>query len=149
MDKAMPVEAHSALVFWEKPGCQGNREQLRWLQHQGVEAIVENLLEENWTARQLRPFFTGLPVADWFNASAPAVRAGKTDLATVDEDVALLMMVNDPLLIRRPLLQFGELKQAGFVDGPVLEALGIQLDPERDLQACPRSDTAEPCEVPA
>ena len=43
MDKAMPVEAHAALMFWQKPGCQGNRQQLRWLQQQGVDAVVENL----------------------------------------------------------------------------------------------------------
>jgi nitrogenase-associated protein len=136
------------LVFWEKPGCQGNRRQQRWLREQGFEVDIRDLLQQPWTARELRPFFGDKALKHWFNDSAPAVRAGNTDLACVDADVALLLMVNDPILIRRPLLQLGDLKQSGFEPGPVLDALGIVLDDERDLQACPRPQAAMPCELP-
>jgi len=137
------------LLFWEKPGCQGNRRQQALLREQGIEADIRDLLQQPWTARELRPFFGDKPVERWFNDSAPALRSGNTDIRNIDADVALLLMVNDPILIRRPLLQLGELKQSGFEPGPVLDALGIVLDDRQDLQACPRPHAAMPCEVSA
>jgi hypothetical protein len=58
-------------------------------------------------------------------------------------------MVADPILIRRPLLELGELRQSGFVKGPVLEALGVILNPAENLQECPMADGASiVCEGP-
>ena len=145
----MSASLDQRLRFWEKPGCQGNRRQQAVLREQGIEVRVHDLLSHAWTARELRPFFGDKPVEQWFNDSAPAVRSGKTDIGDIDVDTALLLMVNDPILIRRPLLQLGELKQSGFEAGPVLEALGITLDDDSDLQSCPRPRDASPCEAPA
>jgi len=34
-------------------------------------------------------------------------------------------------------LDLGSLKQSGFVAGPVLDALGVELDASQNLQDCP------------
>lgn len=130
------------LIFYEKPGCVGNQRQQALLRSQGVSFQVEDLLAQPWTAETLRPFFAGKPVAAWFNASAPKVKSGEINIHAVDEAQALAMMSVEPLLICRPLLHWKGLRQSGFTPGPVLDALGVRLEPKQDLQSCPM-DTKE------
>jgi nitrogenase-associated protein len=133
------------LVFYEKPGCAGNQRQKKLLLGLGHRLQVRDLLSEKWTAERLRPFFGKSPVAQWFNESAHRVKDGSIDIHAVDEKQALELMLAEPLLIRRPLMQFGEVRQSGFLPGPVLEALGISLDPEKDLQSCPMPEPSAEC----
>lgn len=138
----------SELVFYEKPGCEGNRQQQAELRGQGVLMRVRDLLSEPWTPETLRPYFGEASVSDWFNQSAPAVRDGVLDIAGFGAEQALQALVADPILIRRPLLRLGELRQCGFVDGPVLSALGIVPDPHKDLQSCAMQPASGVCEGP-
>jgi nitrogenase-associated protein len=136
------------LVFYEKPGCVGNGMQKSLLRGQGVRFEVRDLLTHPWSAENLRPFFLDMPVAAWFNASAPKVKSGEIAVQALSEAEALEMMIVDPILIRRPLLALGSLRQSGFTMGPVLDALGVVLDEKQNLQDCPM-DSAEPvCEAP-
>ncbi|OOZ36864.1 hypothetical protein BOW51_05275 [Solemya velesiana gill symbiont] len=139
----------SPLVFYEKPGCIGNRQQKVLLESFGLQLDVRDLLSESWTKDSLRPYFSNLPVAEWFNMSAPTLKEGWFNIHELGEDQALSLMLAEPILIRRPLMRLGELKQGGFVDGPVLVALDINLDPEEDLQSCPMQGVDPACEEPA
>ncbi len=140
-------DSDSQVIFWEKPGCIGNAQQKAVLRQHGYRLDVRDLLTTPWTAGQLRLFFADKAVVDWFNQSAPDIKSGviKTDQLTEKE--ALKMMVENPLLICRPLLQVNELRQSGFVDGVVLQHLNIKLKVDDDLQSCPMADVDEPCEV--
>ncbi|MGO3927725.1 ArsC/Spx/MgsR family protein [Rhodopseudomonas pseudopalustris] len=102
------------VVFYEKPGCVGNARQKALLIASGHELEVRNLLSETWTPETLRPFFGSKPIPEWFNASSPKVKAGAIDLAALTENSALAMMIEDPLLIRRPLMQAGDRRESGF-----------------------------------
>jgi nitrogenase-associated protein len=133
------------LLFYEKPGCVGNQRQKKLLLGLGHQLQVRDLLSEKWTAESLRPFFGDRPVAQWFNDSAHKVKDGTVDIHGVDEAQALKLMLAEPMLIRRPLLRFGDLRQSGFVSGPVLDALGVSLDPEKDLQSCPMPEPSSKC----
>jgi len=136
------------LIFYEKPGCVGNGMQQSLLRRQGVTFEVRDLLSHPWNAGELRGYFGDAPVSQWFNASAPRVKSGEIPLAALSEADALALMLADPILIRRPLLAYGELRQSGFVPGPVLTALAVDLDPQENLQDCPM-DAAQPvCEGP-
>jgi hypothetical protein len=53
------------------------------------------------------------------------------------------------LLIRRPLLQLGSIRQSGFAPGPVFEALGLAFDPRDELETCPMLDRGSVCEQTA
>jgi len=139
----------SELVFYEKPRCLGNRQQQVLLLSLGHRFEVRDLLSEPWTTERLRPFFGGRPVAEWFNLSAPRIKSGELAIRDLDEAQALSLMLDEPLLVCRPLLQLGELRQAGFVPGPVLDALGVTLASSEDLQSCPMDASEPQCGAPA
>ncbi len=90
----------ATVVFYEKPGCVNNTQQKRLLAAAGHTVWARNLLTEEWTPMRLRPFFGHLPVARWFNPSAPRVKSGEVRPEDMSEDDALLAMAADPLLIR-------------------------------------------------
>ena len=136
----------SELVFYEKPGCIGNGMQKSLLSSQGVRYQVRDLLAHSWTADSLRVFFGDKPVSEWFNNSAPQVKSGEIALQNLSEREALDLMLQEPILIRRPLLALGEIRQSGFVPGPVIDALGVELDPDENLQDCPMDSNQPVCE---
>src|ERR1035441_756690 len=95
----------TTVIFYEKPGCGNNARQKLWLAAAVHTVIARNLLTEAWTSERLRAFFGSLPVADWFNRAAPRVKSGELLPQEQDEAGALALMLADPLLIRRPLLE--------------------------------------------
>lgn len=128
----------AALQFYEKPGCLTNQRQRALLTSLGHRLTVRDLLREPWTAARLRPFFGERPVAEWFNPAAPRVKSGEVSPQVLGEAVALALMLADPVLIRRPLLETPWGFLAGFEPGPVLTALGVQRPPGEHLAACSR-----------
>ncbi len=127
------------IIFWEKPGCKGNARQKEILVASGHKLDVRNLLTELWTTEDLKRFFGTRPVADWFNRSNPKVKAGELDPGDLESDDALVMMINEPLLIVRPLMQVGEERLAGFDTAEVHNWIGLNLEAigTRDPKNCP------------
>jgi len=136
----------ATVLFWEKPGCANNTRQKMLLREAGHEVVERNLLTEAWEAPRLRRFFGCLPVAAWFNRSAPAIKNGSVQPETLSENQALALMVADPLLIRRPLMQVGERCEAGFDQERMDAWLGLMFGAEAptDLETCVRTAKAEP-----
>jgi nitrogenase-associated protein len=128
----------SSVLLYEKPGCLSNGKQKALLASLGHHLTVRNLLAEPWSAERLRPFFGDSPVCDWFNPTAPRVKQGDVVPELLDETTALAMMVEDPLLIRRPLIECEHGRGCGFEPGPLLDALGVTLRADQDLQSCSR-----------
>ena len=125
--------------FYEKPGCLGNAKQKKLLLQAGHILQVHNLLTEPWTPERLRLFFGDRPVAEWFNPTAPPITAGAVNPEMLSPDTALALMVKQPLLIRRPLLQVGDRYAVGF-DLKVVDAwigLNPNLELSQDVQSCP------------
>ena len=110
--------------FYQKPGCATNRRQIRALQAAGHSVTARNLLTEPWTAEHLRGFFGETPVASWFNPAAPRVKSGEINPNISDAAKALALMLADPLLIRRPLIEANGSRCAGFDREPVISLLG-------------------------
>ena len=134
--------------FYEKPGCINNTKQKALLTAAGHQVEAHNLLTTAWTVDTLRPFFTDLPVVEWFNKTAPRVKSGEVVPAQLDTETALNLMIQDPLLIRRPLMQVGNQRQVGFNQDLVEAWIGLNAaDPtqqtqrdrliQQDLQTCP------------
>jgi len=135
----------ATIIFYEKPGCINNTKQKTLLKAAGHEVQAQNLLTESWTVESLRLFFGALPVADWFNRSAPAVKAGDVIPETMDENTALRLMVQNPLLIRRPLIQVGDRRAVGFDVTVMNDWIELQpTDTAQDLQTCPRDQVKAP-----
>ena len=128
----------ATIVFYEKPGCATHARQRQLLERAGHEVVARNLLAEPWTAVRLREFFTRLPVPDWLNRAAPRIKSGEIDPGTLSAESALDLMLADPLLIRRPLLEVGSLRMAGM-DPDTLETLSVSpSDRTRSVQDCSR-----------
>lgn len=93
------------ILFFEKPGCGGNAKQRAWLEAAGHALTRRNLLTAYWTRESLLGFLAPLPVAQWFNRAAPRVRSGEVVPERLDAESALALLLAEPLLIRRPLMQ--------------------------------------------
>jgi len=127
------------IIFWEKPGCQGNARQKEILCASGHELEVRDLLTEPWTEERLALFFGERPVAEWFNPAHPRVKSGEVVPADYGRQEALRLMVDEPLFIVRPLMQVGEERLAGFEVAQVHNWIGLALESvgERDPRNCP------------
>jgi nitrogenase-associated protein len=114
------------VIFYEKPGCGGNARQKALLLASGHEVDARNLLKEPWTAPRLRQFLEGKPLREWFNAASPRLKSGEIKPDQLTPELALAMMLEDPLLIRRPLMQVGDRREAGFDQAKVDAWIGLQ-----------------------
>jgi nitrogenase-associated protein len=135
------------VIFYEKPGCKNNTRQKVLLTAAGHEVIAYNLLTEPWTVGRLRSFFGDRPTREWFNQAAPKVKSGEVVLDKIDAETALLMMLKDPLLIRRPLIQIGDRYEIGFDVQRLDGLIGLKTEDDhlrqmsenllkQDLQGC-------------
>lgn len=140
----------ATVIFYEKPGCINNTKQKTLLKVAGHEVQAHNLLTEPWTTETLRSFFGERSVTEWFNYSAPQVKSGVVVPEQMDGDNALALMVREPLLIRRPLIQVDDRREVGFDVELIENWIGLTAVDDsqkamsenlisQDLQTCPRS----------
>lgn len=138
----------STVLFYEKPGCGNNTKQKVWLASSGHTVIAKNLLLEKWSEKRLRPFFGDLPVSQWFNPSAPKIKTGAIDPSKLDAQTALDMMIVEPLLIRRPLMEVDGVCNVGF-DAKAVDAwISLNDTRSKDEDASPACNHTEPCRPP-
>ena len=139
------------IIFYEKPGCGNNTRQKAMLAAAGHEVDARSLLTEPWTAGRLLEFFGSRPVAEWFNRAAPRVKSGEVVPEDLDADAALDMMLQDPLLIRRPLLECEGRREVGFQPETIEPWLGVKLpeSAQPSLEACLHPQRQAPCPPPA
>jgi len=127
--------------FYEKPGCINNSRQKQLLIKAGHLLIVHDLLQQSWAKHpeKLRSFFGDMPVRDWFNQSAPAIKNGDIDPLSVNEQQAIELMIANPILIRRPLLEVEGRRRSGFNPEEIESWLKLSIDPSlTDLETCPK-----------
>lgn len=129
----------AAVWFYEKAGCVNNSKQKKLLRLAGHTVVEKDLLTTSWRPDELMEYLSALPVADWFNRSAPQLKSGqiKPEHCSVEEAMALL--INEPLLIRRPLMKVGTETMVGFDQERVDRWIGLQSRTNDDIETCPRS----------
>jgi nitrogenase-associated protein len=139
------------VIFYEKPGCANNTRQKALLKASGHDVEARSLLTEAWTPELLRAFFGARPVAEWFNRAAPRVKSGEVQPETQTADSAIQLMLAEPLLIRRPLIQVGERREIGFETATIDAWIGLRATELPVTEACQRTnpphDTAK-CPAP-
>ncbi len=127
------------VIFYERPGCVNNARQKALLWASGHEVEAHNILTTPWTASTLRPFFGDRPIREWFNQSAPQIKTGEIAVENIDEITALELMIQDPTLIRRPIIQVGNIYQLGFNRAVVNDWIGLASPKGLEkLDACPK-----------
>ncbi len=128
------------VIFYEKPGCINNAKQKALLWAAGHDVTAYNLLKTPWTVASLRPFFGNRPVVEWFNKTAPQLKSGQIIPENLTEETALELMIQYPLLIRRPLIQVEDVYQVGFDRNQIDSWIGLTPATSfEDLETCPRS----------
>jgi nitrogenase-associated protein len=136
----------TTIIFYQKPGCATNARQKQMLEGAGHTVIARSLLAELWTAEGLRGFFGSTPVKAWFNPASPRVKSGEIAPEKLDAAGAITLMLDDPLLIRRPLVEADGQKCAGFDREPITSLLGDR--PDEDVESCSRPPASTPCPDP-
>lgn len=133
------------ITFFEKPGCINNTRQKQWLHEHGVKVEAIDLLAFPWSEAELLAFFAALPVSDWFNCSAPQVKSGEVVPEQQTQQQALQLLLQEPLLIRRPLLRKGDERRVGFNSEAIAQWLGIGSEEPTTIfdESCPRP--TRPC----
>lgn len=74
------------------------------------------------------------------NFTAPAIKSGDIDPASLTAEEALALMLTTPLLIKRPLIRIGDLHIQGFTDKRLQPYLG-DWDGSDDVITCPNLHT--------
>jgi len=120
------------VLFYEKPGCATNARQKKLLYAAGCMLIEQNLLELNMGPEELRSYMEARPVADWFNPNAPAVKSGEIDPKAFAESDALMLLLQNPILIRRPLISVNGHRMCGFDQAKIEGLLNVRLGAKVD-----------------
>jgi nitrogenase-associated protein len=136
------------VVFYEKPGCAGNARQKAALLASGHTLDVKSILAEPWDAERLRSFFSARPVAEWFNMSSPRIKAGEVKPDALGAEEALSLMLADPLLIRRPLMEAEGRREAGFDPARVAAWIGLGEGRAPVTDTCVRETALSQGETP-
>ena len=136
------------VIFYEKPGCGGNSRQKKTLSDSGHVLEERDLLSHPWSGAELLAFLGLLPPAEWFNRSAPKVKSGEIVPETLSATKALELLLEDHLLIRRPLMQVGEERKVGWDEAAVAAWIGLNAAGGIG-EGCPKHDHAPKCEPPA
>lgn len=131
--------------FYEKVGCGNNTKQKDLLIEAGHWLIEHDLLIHDWRGEpeKLRSFFGDKPVVEWFNRAAPIIKHGLLNPADVNAEQAIDMMIAEPLLIRRPLMESENHRMAGFETSEVEHFLGLAV--ESDLESCSKKHSKRAC----
>ncbi|MEI6208136.1 MAG: hypothetical protein WCP20_15255 [Desulfuromonadales bacterium] len=132
--------------YFTKLGCATSAKQLELLHQSGHEVEIYDLLTHPWQPEELTDYFGDLPVKSWFNPNSPRVKSGEIDPISYESSGALALMLEDHLLIRRPLMESGGVKVCGFDPAQVHSWVGL-MSPEdaisrsSDLQTCSQTFT--------
>ena len=127
-------------TFYEKTGCSGNAKQKELLKSHNISFSVKSLLDTPWTVETLSEFFKGLELIDIFNPFAPQIRDKQIDINTLSKDEAIELMIKNPILIKRPLLDINGIKLCGFNIKQINKLLNVNIDTNEKLNTCSSSD---------
>ena len=128
-------------TFYEKTGCSGNAKQKELLKNHNISFSVKSLLDTKWTNDTLSQFFEGLDVNEIFNPFAPQIRDKEIDIIKLSKEEAINLMIRNPILIKRPLLDINGTKICGFDIEKINKLLNVNIDTNKKLNTCSSSDS--------
>ncbi|MBF9000852.1 ArsC/Spx/MgsR family protein [Vibrio nitrifigilis] len=143
--------------FFQKPGCINNGKQVKLLKAAGHDVIEDDLLTHVWSVEILKTFFGSQPLSACFNQQAPAIKSQELDPTKLTDEQALELMVNHPILIKRPLMIINEEHFIqGFDQNMLAELIGlepmhgketvVQNLRQQDLEHCPNDKNITTCD---
>ncbi len=128
-------------TFYEKTGCSGNAKQKELLKNHNISFSVKSLLDTKWSKETLSQFFEGLDINEIFNPFAPQIRDKEIDITKLSKEEAINLMIKNPILIKRPLLDINGVKICGFDIEKINKLLNVNIDTNKKLNTCSSSDS--------
>lgn len=128
------------VIFYGKPGCGGNTRQKKVLAASGHEIDDRDVFSTPWTSATLLEFLGDLPVTGWFHPNASRVKSGEISPETLSREQAMALLLGDIRLIRRPLLESGGVKVAGWNPERLSAWIGLADTVNPGPEACPGHD---------
>ena len=122
------------IIFYEKTGCKNNTKQKKILTLTGHEVEAIDLIQHPWTKDELLSFFDGLEPKYWFNLNAPAFSEGLLEPEQFDKESAMEALLNDHILIKRPLLIIGDTKLVGFDAERIATLIGLNKEAHPSIE---------------
>ncbi|MEM1415179.1 MAG: Spx/MgsR family RNA polymerase-binding regulatory protein [Myxococcota bacterium] len=116
------------LKIWSYAKCGTCKKALAWLDAKGVEYTLVPIVDEPPSKRALNRLMktSGLPLKRFFNTSGMSYRQGgfSEKLKTMTKAEALDALAADGKLIKRPLVDGGDVVLVGFKEAEYEAALG-------------------------
>lgn len=128
------------IVFYEKTGCAGNARQKKLLSSSGLSFEVRSILDTIWDKESLNSFFKELNKEEIVNPFAPKIKRGELDISSLSKDELIELMIKEPILIKRPLLDIDGTKICGFDMQKINSLLNIDLCPDITISTCQSND---------
>lgn len=106
------------ILFIQYPKCTTCKKAKKWLDDNGLEYSDRNIKEDNPTYDELKSWYdrSGLPLKRFFNTSGLLYKSMglKDKLATMSEEEQLELLATDGMLVKRPVVVFGDTVLTGF-----------------------------------
>jgi nitrogenase-associated protein len=97
------------------------------------------MLKTAWTKESLELFFENLEGEQNFNMSAPEIKNNEINIASLSKAEAITLMIQNPILIKRPLLEINQTKLCGFDIDAINALLNIAMPKPNDINTCKSS----------
>ncbi len=124
------------IIFYEKPGCINGEKQKAILRAAGHSLNCRDILNFPWKREKLLAFVMGKNPAEMMNHTAPAIKSGEIVPKQLTFNEAVGMMLQNPILIKRPLVEVNGMNIQGFMDVRLKPYLG-DWDDSVDVVTCP------------
>jgi nitrogenase-associated protein len=124
------------ILFYEKVGCAGNAKQKKLLQKHKIDFETIDILNYNWDKEKLLCFFHDAKKEEMINPFAPSIKNNLIDISKLTKDELLEQMLKEPILIKRPLIEFGEHYIYGFEIDKINKLLQSNLSSNIPLDIC-------------
>lgn len=100
------------------PKCGTCRKAEKWLKENGIDYNYRPIKEQNPDVDELKSWKekSGLPIGKWFNTSGLLYKEQnmKDKVKILPEDELLKILASDGMLVKRPVLLFGDKVLVGF-----------------------------------
>jgi nitrogenase-associated protein len=110
------------ISFYGKTGCKGNARQIEQLKRADYVVQVIDILTKEWDVETLLKFIATETVQACVNQRAPQISSGEFNPLELNDSELLQAMIQDPILIKRPLIFYRGEFACGF-DHPLVKRL--------------------------
>ena len=99
--------------------CRKTKE---FLSQRKIEFNERDFFKDKFSREEMVALLQERPASEMFNPRSPSVKSMGLDLAKLDNDKLIDLMLQEPRLVRRPVVRFGDKVYFG-ADSKVLEKL--------------------------